>query len=69
MPGGRPGPSPRRDGGRRPVSGSVEADLPAPLPDITIWSWQSRSTLKSNSGTYDYAFSPVLGGFDIPVTG
>ncbi|MFM7224361.1 MAG: hypothetical protein ACKO1Y_02840 [Actinomycetota bacterium] len=55
--------------GRRPVSGSVRADLPAPLPDVTIWSWQSRSTLKSNSGTYDYAFSPVLGGFDIPVTG
>lgn len=55
--------------GRRRVSGHVRADLPTPLPDVTIWSWNSRSVLKTNSGTYDYAFSPVLGGIDIPVSG
>lgn len=54
---------------QRKVSGHVHADLPAPLPDITIWSWDSRSRLKANAGTYDYAFSPVLGGVDIPVSG
>lgn len=54
--------------GRRPVTGHVRADLPSPLPDITIWSWNSRSTLRTNSGTYEYSFSPVLGGVDIPVT-
>ena len=55
--------------GRRKVTGHVRADLPAPLPDITIWSWNSTSALKTNSGTYDYSFSPALGGFDIPLTG
>ena len=55
--------------GRRKVTGHVRADLPAPLPDITIWSWNSRSTLKANAGTYDYAFTPAIGGVDIPVTG
>jgi hypothetical protein len=53
----------------REINGFVKVDLPAPLPDPTVGSWDTTSDTYENSDTYTYDLPSVLEGFDIPVYG
>ncbi len=43
----------------RQISGYVKVDLPPPLPDLTIDSWDGPSALTANQGTRNYSLPSV----------
>lgn len=45
--------------GQREISGYVKVDLPPPLPDLTIDSWDGPSSLTANQGTKNYSLPSV----------
>ena len=47
-------------GASRPISGFVKVDLPAPIPDYTVASWDGPSSLTANQGVEEYSLPDLV---------
>jgi hypothetical protein len=58
------------EGQQRDISGFVKVDMPAPLPDITIDTWDGPATRIANNGVEEYSLPAITPrGVEIKVFG